>query len=112
MRSDGSVYPCCAGSEENPSLSLGNIENIPLDVLVRGAEMNLMMKRLVFAGPAAYFDVLNEAGLGHKLKSEYTNICHACTELFADPEVVGVIQEHVLKEQQKVYAQALKRCAT
>lgn len=110
VRSDGSVFPCCAGSEENPSLSLGNIKNTPLDVVVRNAELNFMVKRLVHAGPASWFNILKEAGLEHKIKAEYTNICHACSQLFGDPEVVAVIRKHVLKEQQQVYAEAFRRC--
>jgi MoaA/NifB/PqqE/SkfB family radical SAM enzyme len=87
---DGNVSPCCAGSENTPSLSLGNIRELPLDVIVRNAEWNFLVKKLVFEGPSSFLDQLRKAGLAHKVKSEYTNICHACSEFFGDPEVVQV----------------------
>lgn len=104
VRGDGNVYPCCAGSEQNPSLSLGNIKEFPIDVLVQNAEMNLMIRRLVHSGPSAFFDVLRERGLAHKLKTEYTNICHACSELFADPEVIEAVRKHMAVEEQRLFA--------
>lgn len=35
IRSDGSVFPCCSGSEENPSLSLGNVREFPFTRLYK-----------------------------------------------------------------------------
>jgi len=104
VRSDGGVYPCCAGSEQNPSLSLGSIREFPIDVLVQNAEMNLMIRRLVHSGPSAFFDVLRERGLAHKVKPEYTNICHACSELFGDPEVIEAVRQHVAIEERRLFA--------
>jgi pyruvate-formate lyase-activating enzyme len=107
VRSDGNVYPCCAGSEENPSLSLGNISQFPIDALVQNAEMNLMIRRLVHSGPSSFFAILREEGLGHKIRPEYTNICHACTELFADAEVVDSIRRRTHTEEQQLLAELL-----
>jgi organic radical activating enzyme len=105
VRSDGGVYPCCAGSEENPSLSLGNINDFPVDVLVSNAEINLLIRQLVHSGPSSFFGILEEAGLSHKIKPEYTNICHACSELFADPEVVDAIRTRIQVEEQRLVAE-------
>jgi MoaA/NifB/PqqE/SkfB family radical SAM enzyme len=92
---DGNVSPCCAGSEYSPSLSLGNVRDLPLDTIVRLAEWNALVKKLVFQGPAVFFDVLKEAGLGDRVRDEYTNICHACSELLSDPETAAVIAKSV-----------------
>ena len=105
VRSDGNVYPCCAGSEENPSLSLGNIVNFPIDTLVRNAEINLMIRRLIHAGPSSFFALLSAEGLAHKIRSEYTNICHACTELFADEEVVDAIRRQIGAEERQLLSE-------
>jgi hypothetical protein len=107
VRSDGSVFPCCAGSEENPSLALGNLSDAPLDALVRRAELNLTIKRLIHSGPASFFDLLRTVGLGHKIRPSYTNICHACTELFGDDEVVAVINRFMNEKAAEVFAQAI-----
>jgi pyruvate-formate lyase-activating enzyme len=108
VRPDGGVFPCCAGSEQNPSLSLGNICELPIDVIVRNAERNLMVKRLVHSGPAAFFPILHEAGLAHKLDAQYTNICHLCTQVFADPELVEAIGAKMFRLQQESLIDALR----
>jgi Radical SAM superfamily/4Fe-4S single cluster domain len=107
VRSDGSVFPCCAGSEENPSLSIGNINALPIDLLVRRAELNMTLKQLVYSGPSSFFELLREEGLGHKIKCKYTNICHVCSEMFSDREVVDVISRHMLSYQSSIVAESL-----
>lgn len=108
VRPDGGVFPCCAGSEQNPSLSLGNIRKLPIDVIVRNAERNLMVKRLVHSGPASFFPILEDAGLSHKIDAEYTNVCHLCTQVFADPQLVEAIGAHIFRLQQKSLLSALR----
>lgn len=101
VRPDGNVSPCCAGSDLNLSLSLGNINNTPLDCIVRNAEWNFLVKQLVYQGIASFFPVLRKVGLGNKIKPLYTNICHACTELFGDPDTVSAIKSYILIMQQE-----------
>jgi MoaA/NifB/PqqE/SkfB family radical SAM enzyme len=108
VRPDGGVFPCCAGSEQNPSLALGNIRELPIDVIVRNAERNLMVKRLVHSGPASFFPILEEAGLAHKIDSHYTNICHLCTQVFADAELVEVIAAHMFRLQRESLVNAMR----
>lgn len=108
VRPDGSVFPCCAGSETNPALSLGNLYQSSLDAVVQAAEWNVVVKKLVQQGPAAFFPILKEAGLGHKIRPQYTNICHLCTELFADPEVVCCTSQWAFGMQQESLAGLLK----
>lgn len=109
IRWDGNVFPCCAGSELIPSLSLGNTNSMPLNIIVRNAEWNILLKKLVSQGPASFFPILQQAGLAHKISPQYTNICHACTRLFADPEVVSVVRSWILIAQQKSLAGLLTK---
>jgi MoaA/NifB/PqqE/SkfB family radical SAM enzyme len=91
IRPDGNVGPCCAGGESTPSLSLGNVHSAPLDAIVKDAEQNLFLKQVVEEGPSSFFEPLRNAGLEHKIRSEYTSICQACSELFRDAEVLQAI---------------------
>jgi hypothetical protein len=91
IRPDGNVGPCCAGGESTPSLSLGNVRLKPLDQIVADAEQNWFLKQVVEEGPASFFDDLRQAGLGAKIRSEYTSICQTCSELFRDAEVLAAL---------------------
>ncbi|HTU45691.1 MAG TPA: radical SAM protein [Bryobacteraceae bacterium] len=91
IRPDGNVGPCCAGAENTPSLSLGNVHSLPLDRIAQNAERNLFLKQVVEEGPSSFFERLRDADLGHKIRSEYTSICQACSELFRDAEVVQAL---------------------
>lgn len=108
VRPDGSVFPCCAGSETNPALSLGNLYETSVDAVVQAAEWNVLVKKLVQQGPASFFPILEDAGLGHKIQPEYTNVCHVCTDLFADPEVVHCTRQWAFRVQQESLAGVLK----
>lgn len=99
VRGDGNVSPCCAGAEQTPCLSLGNIREAPLDEIVRHAEWKVLVQKLVHQGPASFLPILEAAGLSHKVKPQYTNICHACCELFNDPEVVEAVQRALVDTQ-------------
>ena len=104
----GNVAVCCAGSELSSSLWLGNVNKTPLNLIVRDAEWNMLIKKLVHQGPSSFFAFLNEAGLGYKIKPSYTNICHACSELFNDDEVVKVIKNKILDIQSRHLTNSLK----
>ena len=108
VRSDGSVYPCCAGSEENPSLSLGNLSTASIVTIVGRAELNLTIKRLIHSGPKAFYPVLEKAGLTEKMSSSYTNICHLCSSLFSDEKIVSAISIALKAEEESVIAAALR----
>jgi Radical SAM superfamily/Iron-sulfur cluster-binding domain/4Fe-4S single cluster domain len=91
IRPDGNVGPCCAGAENTPSLSLGNVHATPLDRIAQNAEHNSFLKQVVEQGPSSFFDALRRAGLGRKIRPEYTSICQTCSELFRDPEVLHAL---------------------
>ena len=107
VRSDGNVSPCCAGSDMTPSLSLGNVNSESLDIIVRKAEWNYLVKKLVHQGPSSFFSILESAGLGHKIKDNYTNICHACSDFFGDEEVVQAVEEYLFDLQRRTLASCL-----
>ena len=89
VKADGHVAICCAGSELTKSLWIGNIHLRPIDAIVEDAEWNMLIKKLIHQGPSSFFGILRGAGLENKIKPSYTNICHACSDLFNDEEVVG-----------------------
>lgn len=91
IRPDGNVGPCCAGAENTPSLSLGNVHLASLDRIVKDGERKQFLKQVVEEGPSSFFSRLREAGLGHKIRAEYTSICQTCSELFRDPEVLEAL---------------------
>ena len=91
LRPDGNVGPCCAGGENTPSLSLGNVHSHPLDKIAEIAEQNFFLKQVVEEGPSSYFEQIRRAGLAHKIRPEYTSICQACSELFRDSEVLSAL---------------------
>ena len=63
-----------------------------------------MAKQLFFQGPASFYEALHEAGLGHKIKPDYTNICHICCDLFGDPEIVRALRAWVGASQEQSLA--------
>lgn len=111
IRPDGNVSPCCAGSDVTPSLSLGNIHREPLPSIVARAEWNYLIQKLVHQGPASFFPLLEDAGLGIKIKHKYTNICHACTDLFSDTEVTQQANRWLSNFQKTALAYSLKEVA-
>lgn len=97
IRPDGNVGPCCAGAENTPSLSLGNVRATPLDRIAKDAEQNLFLRQVVEEGPSSFFDALRRAGLGGKIRPQYTSICQVCSELFRDSEVLQILGSNVAK---------------
>ncbi|MBV9763027.1 MAG: radical SAM protein [Acidobacteriaceae bacterium] len=95
IRPDGNVGPCCAGAESTPSLSLGNVHATPLDRIAKDAEQNFFLRQVVEQGPSSFFEALRNAGLGHKIRPQYTSICQACSELFRDSEVLQILGSSV-----------------
>lgn len=69
-----------------------------------------MIKRLVHSGPASFFDALRAAGLDHKILPGYTNICHLCTAMFADPEIIAAIRNSIDIEEQQLVSEILRPC--
>ena len=90
-----------------PSLWLGNVKDLPLEVIVRNAEWNLMVKKLVFHGPSSFLEVLSESGLDSRIRPAYANVCHLCSELFGDLEAVEAIKSWVLRTQAQPLARLL-----
>jgi organic radical activating enzyme len=91
----GDVFPCCAGSELCPSLSVGNVFRQSLEEIMLELRGNLLLRTLVHAGPAYLAGVLGEAGLGHKLRGQYSSYCDLCNEIFTDPELAAHMRQAV-----------------
>lgn len=74
---------------------IGNIHNTSLDVIVKDVEWNMIIKKLVHQDSSSFFSLLKQAGLAHKIKPSYTNICRACSEPFNVDEVTRVIKNNI-----------------
>jgi MoaA/NifB/PqqE/SkfB family radical SAM enzyme len=92
---NGDVFPCCAGSELCPSLAIGNIFRQSLQEMMLQLRDNTLIRTLVHAGPAHFADMLNAAGLGHKLRGKYLNYCDLCNEIFTNPELSTFLEQAV-----------------
>lgn len=92
---DGDIFPCCAGSETCPPLKLGNCFESSIASIMKNLRGNTLVKMLVHSGPAFYATLIEEAGYGHKLHSEYTNYCHLCNHIFTDPELSEIVLQSV-----------------
>lgn len=108
IRPDGNVSPCCAGSENTPCLSMGNLATTSLKKIVENIEWNFLIKKLVYQGPSSFFGILKNAGLEHKIDQEYTNICHACTKLFNDEDVVSCIRQWIGEQELNSLAECFR----
>jgi len=89
----GFVYPCCSPGGLTTPLILGNIKNKLLSEIVEEGRLNPLILTIAIEGPSALAEIIEEEGLGHKLKESYVNICHLCHHLLSDGESVKVIIE-------------------
>lgn len=101
VKEDGNVAPCCAGADVTPFLSIGNVRQKSIIQIAKEAEWNIIVKQLVYGGPASFFKVIRDAGLKERTERRYTNICHACCDLFSDPEIVAILSEYAQKEERE-----------
>src|SRR3989338_8142620 len=93
IRQDGSVYPCCAGSDITNELRLGNADTEPLfDILAR-AELDPLLIALIYQGPRYLAELLKEADGKDFLKEKHVNICHLCNDLFINDEIAKQVRE-------------------
>lgn len=108
IRADGHVAVCCAGSDLTESLWIGNINTSSINSIAEMVEWNILIKKLVHQGPSSFFEILRNAGLEYKIKKSYTNICHACYELFNDPDVVREVRKWIQETQRNALIKSIK----
>lgn len=90
---NGDTYFCCRPGAFIDALKLGNakatsIRNLVVEFYLRG-KLAFLRKH----GPAGFLPAVRQAGLGGKVSSSYVDVCHLCTSLLADPEILRVIEE-------------------
>ena len=89
IRQDGSVYPCCAGSDLTTLLCLGNANKEPLSEIIARAQVDPILNILFYQGPKYLSEILSEQGSKDLTCNNYTNICHLCYELFMDNTIAN-----------------------
>lgn len=97
IRQDGSVFPCCAGSDTTQSLCLGNANQESLSEIITRAELDPVLHILLHQGPKYIAGILREMGGKDFTRKRYVNICHLCYELFIDNETAGHIRQALSK---------------
>ena len=88
IRSDGSVYPCCCGSETTKALCLGNLEKESLRDIITRAELDPLLGILFFQGPKYLSEILYQQGGKDFRDGDYSCICDMCNALFSDEDIV------------------------
>ncbi|MGA8112302.1 MAG: hypothetical protein WCA46_01430 [Actinocatenispora sp.] len=94
---DGSVHPCCNGSELCPTLTLGNVHTQDLVAMMRGLRSNVLLRTLVHAGPSYFAELMANSALADRLRPGYGSFCELCTQIFTDPEMTAFVREHVAR---------------
>lgn len=103
IRQDGSVYPCCAGSDITDSLCLGNADEEPLADIITRAELDPLLNILVFQGTRYLSEILRDYKGIDFTKKRYGGICELCNDMFLDNniarEVRLAVMEHLRKKE-------------
>lgn len=92
IRPHGWVFPCCAGADICPPLSLGNAQEKSLRRILDRTRGNFTLQMLVHAGPQYFVPAIQSAGLGDRLHEGYVNICELCVQIFGDPALTAGVQ--------------------
>lgn len=88
----GDVYFCCTPGAITPALKLGNARETPIHELVYAYYFGGLFTMLREKGPSAFIPSIIEAGLADRLHASYVNVCHLCTSLVSDPQMLQVIR--------------------
>jgi len=90
---NGDAYMCCTPGGFIEALKLGNAKNTSILNLLREFYLRGILAVLRRQGPSAFVPALRRAGLGQKLLPGYVDVCHLCTSLLSDPEILSVVQQ-------------------
>jgi len=71
---------------------MGNINEESFTDMINRMKYKYHIKTLICNGPAELMKTLNEGGYGHYLQKQYTNICHACTDIYKNSEMVDYLE--------------------
>jgi MoaA/NifB/PqqE/SkfB family radical SAM enzyme len=96
---NGNVYPCCAGADMTESLASGNVNRESLHSALFKMRTDRTIRHVIHAGAGSLVPIIEELGYGHKLRSQYTSICHLCWDVFKDDELASALRTHFADEQ-------------
>ncbi len=99
VRKDGNVSFCCAGSDVTPSLFLGSVYKKSMCAIANEAAWNPLVQELAFKGPGVFVEPIKRAGLEQHIQNRYTNICHACSDIFNNSQLTKVALDFARVEQ-------------
>lgn len=92
---DGNVYTCCGPSRyaKQPSpLTLGNVNEEPLDLILTRAAQDPLLQALALIGPHGLLQLLEKRPETEHLvpiRPEYTGLCELCFDITESLEIVA-----------------------
>ncbi len=93
IRQDGSVYPCCAGSDITAALRLGNANHEPIRDILGRAESDPLLRVLFNHGTRYLAEILRDSGGKDFLQDQHVNICHLCNDLFINEDIARQVRQ-------------------
>jgi MoaA/NifB/PqqE/SkfB family radical SAM enzyme len=101
---EGEVYNCC-GSANMALPSAGNAFHEPLPDIIHRANADPVLNAIAaWGGPYLLANLLAENGFSRYAKLHYTSACHACHDIFNNPEAVFILKEKLASRQGEMVA--------
>ena len=107
IRQDGSVYPCCSGSDITDSLCLGNADKESLADILTRAELDPLLNILFFQGTRYLAEILRDYKGIDFTKKRYSSICELCNDMFLDNNIAKEVRLAVMAHLRKKEAEQL-----
>jgi len=89
---NGDAYFCCSPGSITPGLALGNAKEETIEQLVATSNFTGHLAFIRLRGPAAFSDALQNAGMSAKMDKGFASVCHLCTALVSDDDVLPVLR--------------------
>jgi hypothetical protein len=84
---DGITRSCCTLGAGDPFLVVGDAHSTPLQDIYNRFRSAAKQRILREVGPIGFARAAIDAGLGHRLRTEYAGACDLCLHIQADPEL-------------------------
>lgn len=97
----GDVSPCCAGFDQNPSHTVGNIRDHSIAELYERMNTDPVIRALVFLGPKFLASLAQ-----HEVKNGVSGICELCCDLFDDPTSYSRLVNTLTRDQSLMHDNA------
>lgn len=107
INSLGNVYPCCAGFDQTPYFSFGNIRDKSIVKIAEYMDSSLLLRTIVFKGIGTLLPIIKEAGID--LGQDYKSICHLCWRIFSMKECTEAIIQYFKNRTTSILSEAVNK---